>query len=139
MSLGRNKLYSILLVACVAGYLWLLYSVSTSQSGSSDVNEVCLIKHVTNIPCPSCGSTRSVLSLLDGNLVEAITINPFGIIIALIMVILPPWILFDFAAKRKTFFEFYGHAEVFLRSRNIAIPLLILVLVNWAWNITKGL
>ncbi len=65
--------------------------------------------------------------------------NPFGIIIALIMLILPPWILFDIAKRRKTLFEFYGRAEVFLRNRSVAIPLLILVLMNWAWNISKGL
>lgn len=139
MSLNRNRLYSILLVACIAGYAWLIYSLNTTQPGRDDVTEVCLIKHVTNIPCPSCGSTRSVLSLLDGNLLKAIAINPFGILIALIMVILPPWILFDIAARRKTLFEFYGHSETFLRNRRVAIPLLILVIMNWAWNISKGL
>ena len=70
MLLDRNKLYSILLIACVVGYIWLYYSITSNVTKNKSV-EVCLIKHATNIPCPSCGSTRSMISLTKGNFVEA--------------------------------------------------------------------
>jgi len=139
MLTARNKLYFILSIACLAGYIWLFYSVIETQAGRSGTTDVCLIKHITGVPCPSCGSTRSVLTLLDGNLLGSLSINPFGLIIALIMITLPPWIIFDFVTGRRSLSLFYSHAEAFLRNRIVAIPLVLLVLINWVWNISKGL
>ena len=70
---------------------------------------------------------------------EALYINPFGLIIALIMLILPIWIIFDIASKKKTLYDFYFRFESFIRKPIIAIPLVLLVVLNWIWNITKGL
>ena len=77
MTLDRNKLYSILFIACLAGYIWLYFSITKNITENKSV-EVCLIKHVTNIPCPSCGSTRSVISLTKGDFVGALKFNPIG-------------------------------------------------------------
>ena len=38
--------------------------------------QLCLIKHVTGVPCPTCGFTRGALSLLGGHLVQAWLYNP---------------------------------------------------------------
>jgi len=38
--------------------------------------ELCLIKRYTGIPCPTCGFTRGVLSVLQGNVVRAWLYNP---------------------------------------------------------------
>ncbi|MHB1278065.1 MAG: DUF2752 domain-containing protein [Bacteroidia bacterium] len=100
---------------------------------------VCLIKHTTNIPCPSCGSTRSVIFLSRGDFQEAFNMNPFGYVVALIMVLLPLWILFDILAKKETLLKSYRKMEVRLKKPAYAIPLVTLVLMNWIWNITKGL
>jgi len=138
MPIDKNKLYTILLLACTAGYAWLVYSVIKLQSEKTS-GDVCLIKLITNIPCPSCGSTRSVIALIHGDWLQAIYINPFGIIIALIMLIIPFWILFDTITKKITLLNFYRHTETFLKKPIIAIPLILFVLINWIWNITKGL
>ena len=73
--LSRNKLYYLLTIACIAGYSWLYFSMNSNQSQQGGF-EVCLIKHVTDIPCPSCGSTRSVVSLVQGNFIDALYMNP---------------------------------------------------------------
>ena len=138
MSLNRNKLYTIIFIACIAGYIWLYFSLSNSQFEKNTV-EVCLIKHVTNIPCPSCGSTRSVISLTKGNFIEALRINPFGYIVAIIMFLAPLWITIDIVTKRKTLFEFYQKFETYLKRPQYSIPLILVVIINWIWNITKGL
>lgn len=135
--LTRNKLYTLILIACVAGYAWLSYSVMNEQSTSSF--DGCLIKHVTDIPCPSCGATRSVISLMRGNFIEALYINPIGIIVAGIMLITPFWILFDLYTMRSTLFIFYQKTESNLRRLKYALPLILLVMANWVWNIMKGL
>ena len=135
---SRSKLYAILLIACMAGYIWLLYGITNQRTESKSI-EVCLIKHATNIPCPSCGSTKAVISLIEGNFFKALSINPFGIIIAAIMLITPLWILFDVASKRQSLYDFYKRTEFFLKKPSVAIPLVLLVVINWIWNITKAL
>lgn len=138
MTIDRNKLYTILFTACIAGYIWLYFSLNTTETKNKSF-EFCLIKHTTNIPCPSCGSTRSIISLTKGNFLEALIINPLGYIVAVIMFSAPIWIAIDIITKRKTLFEFYQKIETYLKKPRYAIPLLLLVIINWIWNITKGL
>lgn len=138
MTLDRNKLYSILFIACLAGYIWLYFSITKNISENKSI-EVCLIKQVTNIPCPSCGSTRSVISLTKGDFIGALSFNPIGYLVAIIMLIAPIWIISDTIKKTKTLFNFYLKIETYLKKPKIAIPLILLVIINWIWNITKGL
>ena len=138
MTLNRNKLYSILFIACLAGYIWLYFSITKINTENKSV-EVCLIKHITNIPCPSCGSTRSVISLTKGDFIGALNINPIGYLVAFIMLITPIWIIADTIKKAKTLFYFYLKIEIYLKRPKIAVPLIFLVIINWIWNITKGL
>lgn len=134
----RNKLYAILMIACGAGYIWLFWAATNAHS-KHQLPDVCLIKCTTSLPCPSCGSTRSVLSLLHGDFLNALYLNPFGIIIALIMVAAPLWVLFDISTRKKTLLNFYALSETQLKKPGFAIGLCLLVLVNWVWNITKAL
>jgi hypothetical protein len=138
MTLDRNKLYLILFIACLAGYIWLYFSITKNITENNSA-EVCLIKHVTNIPCPSCGSTRSVISLTKGDFIGALNINPIGYLVAIIMLIAPIWILVDTVRNAKTLFDFYQKIESYLKQPKIAIPLILLIIINWIWNITKGL
>jgi len=138
LTLNRKKLYTILLIACSAGYVWLYFSITKNITENKSV-EVCLIKHLTNIPCPSCGSTRSVISLTKGDFIGALNFNPIGYLIAIIMIIAPIWILVDTIKRTKTLFDFYLKIETYLKRPNIAIPFILLVIINWIWNITKGL
>lgn len=138
MTLDRNKLYLILFIACIAGYIWLYFSITKNITENKSV-EVCLIKHLTNIPCPSCGSTRSVISLTKGDFIGALNFNPIGYLVAMIMLITPIWITADTIKRTKTLFVFYHKIETYLKRPRIAIPLILLVIINWIWNITKEL
>ncbi|WP_394334131.1 DUF2752 domain-containing protein [Kordia jejudonensis] len=97
------------------------------------------MKNITSIPCPSCGTTRSVISLIQGNFFTAITINPLGFFVGMILVIAPFWILIDVITKRSSLFSFYRKIETYLQKKMYAIPLIVLIIINWIWNITKGL
>lgn len=133
---SRNKLYAILITACLAGYIWIYFGLQTiNKSGF----EGCFIKQLTNIPCPSCGSTRSILLLMKGYFFEALITNPLGYFIATIMTLSPIWIIIDIATKNKSLFEFYKKIEETLRKRKYSIPLILIIILNWIWNITKGL
>ena len=118
MTLARNKLYSILFIACLAGYIWLYFSITKNITENKSV-DVCLIKHVTNIPCPSCGSTRSVISLTKGDFIGALKFNPIGYLVAIIMLIAPIWIISDTIKRTKTLFNFYLKIETYLKDQRL--------------------
>lgn len=137
--MNKNKLYLFLLFACFVGYSWLLFSLQHEHEIQNQEFTVCLFKKVTTVPCPSCGTTRSVMQLSHGNFLSAILINPFGIIVGLIMLVAPPWISYDFIKKKETFYTAYLKIETILRKRKVAIVLVVLVVANWIWNIKKNL
>jgi|WetSurMetagenome_2_1015567.scaffolds.fasta_scaffold03880_3 hypothetical protein len=139
MEISRGKLYALLSVALLAGYIWLFYELATNPLGDDHSPGVCLFKSVTNLPCPSCGSTRAILALFRGDFIGSVSINPLGTIVALIMVITPLWLIYDITTRRKTLLEGYRRMENIIRRPYVAIPLIVLVLINWIWNISKGL
>lgn len=42
---------------------------------------MCFFKAITGIPCPGCGSLRSIMSLLDGDVCLALWYNPVIILL----------------------------------------------------------
>jgi hypothetical protein len=134
--MSKNKLYLFVLAACTSGYIYLLYNLYYSKSNQFSV---CMIKNVTGFPCPSCGTTRAVQLLFKGDYTASILTNPFGIIVCGSMLFLPFWIVFDVLLKKHSFYTFYNKTECLLKRKKIAIPLIILVVLNWIWNINKGL
>lgn len=137
MKTNKNKLYFYLFLACIAGYIWLFINYTIPQEGQGI--GVCLIKHTTNIPCPSCGSTRSILSLLEGNIPEAFAFNPIGIVLFMVLIITPFWIVYDLLFRKNTLLNNYLRMEVWLRRKSVYIPAIMLIFVNWMWNIYKDL
>ena len=134
--MSKNKLYTFVLIACASGFIYLFYSLFYSESSQFSV---CMIKNVTGFPCPSCGTTRAVQLLFKGNFINSLVMNPFGIFVSNIMLLLPIWIVFDLLSKKQTFYAFYYKTEFVLKQKKIAIPLIILLIINWIWNINKGL
>jgi hypothetical protein len=132
----RNKLYSLLLIACLAGFIYLFY---TFQKSENDMFRVCIIKNATGFPCTSCGTTRAMQLLFQGDFTESLKMNPFGIIVAILMTMAPIWIAIDLVFKKDTFFHSYKRTEVIIRTKWLAVFLIILVLLNWIWNINKHL
>lgn len=138
MTITRSRLYALLLIACLAGYIWLYLSI-TQNGVESRLMEGCLVKHLTHIPCPSCGSTRALISMIQGDFLQALILNPFSYLIAGVLILIPFWIMIDFLRRKNTLFIFYQKAETYLKKPKYAIPLILLVAINWVWNILKGL
>jgi len=136
MALRGRNLYLILSTACAAGYIWLYYHLASAGTGTFSV---CMIKHATGIPCPSCGSTRAVAELVKGHWHEALLINPLSILIAAVLITVPVWILTDLLTGSRSLYRSYHGMEAQLRKPAYAIPLIALVMINWIWNICKGL
>lgn len=133
----RSRMYAIMSAACIAGYSWLAVA-SYIQDARSWQPGNCLFKHLTGIPCPSCGSTRSILALIHGDILHALLLNPLGILLAFLLAVLPFWMLYDLVSRKPTLWMVYTQAELYLKRKWIAIPAILVIVVNWIWNIQKG-
>jgi len=135
--MNRDKLYLFMACFCILGYGWIAYLFFSQSTFDSDGANLCIFKNLTGIPCPSCGSTRAFMSILDGRFVDSLLWNPIGWLYLPGLVFIPFWIFLDVVQKRDRLFQFYLKAEIFFRKRYVALPALILLAINWIWNIYK--
>lgn len=129
----RNRLYMLISGVAICSYLWLLFNLS------SIALNVCFFKQITSLPCPACGTTQSVLLLLAGKFHAALMINPLGLLALILLVLVPMWVLIDYLVGKSTLHAFYIKTEKLIKNRYIASPLILFMLMNWAWNIMKTL
>lgn len=128
----RRGLYILSAVGCLAGYIWLFLFDLGGET-------VCLFKRLFHIPCPSCGATRAIAALMRGEVKEALFLNPIGILLVLMLVVIPLWILVDVTLKKDTYYLFYKKTDELFGKKYVFLFFALLVLANWVWNITKGL
>lgn len=131
-----RNLYTLMSVLCLLGWVWLVssYFFQRHDIGVS----VCLSKQVTDVPCPSCGTTRSVLSFFKGDFLKSVYWNPLGLVTSIIMIVSPLWLVYDLISRKRTFYKAYLLFEKKIKNPYIYVPLAILVVFNWVWNIYKG-
>ncbi len=135
----KRDLYFLTAILSLAGYAWISWNI-VEQRAFNDVPALCIVKHTTGIPCPSCGTTRAVVELTRGNVVQSLLINPFGMLMTIILIVFPFWILTDRLTTKDSFYRFYQWiGTVFSGRRWISVPAVLLVIANWVWNISKGL
>jgi hypothetical protein len=135
----RAKLYTILTGLMLVGYVWLGWNFIESSAHSA-IPSVCLFKEVTGLPCPSCGTTRSLLLLAHGRFRDSFMMNPFGMMLALALVVIPLWMASDTIGRKDSFYRRYVHLEHLLsHNKLLAGCAVAIVALNWFWNITKGL
>ena len=72
MNSSQKKLTIRILVYIIGGVLLLCY-IWIAQKG---FGIPCLFRQLFSINCPSCGATRSALSIMSGDLGAAIEFNP---------------------------------------------------------------
>jgi hypothetical protein len=136
--MNRKTLYILLASLSLAGYGWLAWN--SAKHASYAPVPGCLFKAVTHVPCPSCGTTRAIVLLLHGNPAQSLLLNPFGAILFMALVVIPIWLLADILRKGESLHRFYAGAERLIKRKTwIPIFLIVLVIANWFWNISKEL
>jgi hypothetical protein len=129
-------LYLFLFGICVFAHIWIIKSLINPV-----INHhygVCFSKQIYGISCPACGTTRSVLYILKGELLNAIYMNPLGFIALAFIVIVPMFILVDVLTKRNNLQKLYLFLESKLKEPKYFILVLILIVGNWIWNFIKN-
>ena len=130
----RGRLYPLLLLLSACGYVWLFVSDDGSRGFGWNG---CLTKSLFHIPCPSCGTTRAVRAAFHGELLDSLYCNPLGILVAALMVIVPIWIIADYLTGSASFLRAYHFIEKKLLVKPYAITAILLILINWIWNLVK--
>ena len=132
--IGRKHIYRTILILGLLGYCWVAYSFVSEGHG---IWKGCLIRQFLHIPCPSCGSTRSLIQVLHGDVAGAFMLNPIGIILFLVLLILPPWVVVDLMRGSSSMYYCYRAFEKFIVRPLPAIIAVLLLLGNWIWNFHK--
>jgi hypothetical protein len=92
----------------------------------------CPFRVVAGFACPSCGSTRALLSLADGQLLDALAFNPLVTLAALGFVLCglaaPLW---NASIRRIP-------TGIDLSTRTARIAITVTLLANWVWIVARG-
>jgi hypothetical protein len=74
----------------MAAFLFLLINqISLRTNGFVDGPILCPFRSLTGLPCPYCGTTRSVGNIVIGEFGQALTFNPIGyLVVALTLALL---------------------------------------------------
>jgi hypothetical protein len=123
-----------LILFVLVGWGWLYWNLDPHHSLN-----ICVLKNTTGLPCPACGTTRSLEALLHGEWLTSLVINPLGWLAALGLLVLPLWLMYDGMARQQSLYEWYVFLLQQVQKPRWAIPLAFLIGLNWVWNIWKGL
>ena len=99
----------------------------------------CIFNTITGYPCPACGTRRALLSLLKGDIYTSVLINPYGLLFALLVIFYTTGLISDFVRKNRQFRDWLKRSEQLLANKYILMLIILLMLLNWMWNIHKGL
>lgn len=136
--MSYRKTYRITLFLILAGYIWIYFNY-TNRLADKGQFTVCLFKNITGIPCPSCGITRSIISLMHLDLNNAFHWNPLGFLALVAMIVFPVWIMTDMFFRKNSLFAAYKRMERFFQQRWVAISSAFIILLIWLNNINNKL
>jgi len=130
----RRHLYFLVLLLGFAGQIWIFYSFKKLEKQEKVFN-TCLFNRVTGLPCPSCGTIHSIISILHGDFRKALSENPLGFTGLLLVAIVPYWVLSDIAFGKESFYTFYLKTENLLRIRWVLIVILSVIFLIWMYKL----
>ncbi|NNK90217.1 MAG: DUF2752 domain-containing protein [Saprospiraceae bacterium] len=136
--MSRKSLYTFMIGGWIAGIIFLFLHMNNFGIHLSEGQTFCISNNVLGIPCPSCGATRSVIAILNGQFIQGLLYNPIGYLLVLLLSS-PLWIIYDIMTTSSGFYNFYRKTEFMLRQKLVLFPALILIIANWIWNLYKYL
>lgn len=95
----------------------------------------CPFKLLTSLPCPGCGGVRAASLLLHGHVSAAFYTNPLSVLLIFFFLLSSIWMLLDVFRNVDTYWKIFK-----IRWSKSAIFIAVtMLLINWIWNIWKGI
>ena len=131
--MSRRRIYITVLSFFVLSFVWLL-SYKLNIFGNL---ELCVIKTIFQVPCPSCGGTRAIFMIINQQFIEAFKLNPLAYFMVLAFLFSFLLLINDFLRNKSSLYNNYIAFEHFVNKYKYV--LLVLILLNWVWSIEKGI
>lgn len=122
--------------------LWVssvLYLIGSTYWFHQNSFRICPLKQWSGIPCAGCGATRSVLAFFQMDLLSSLYLNPLGFAWGIMLLLLPLLWVIDLLFSKSSLRNFLLWSIELIYKKEVLLILLFLLLLNWGWNIQKGL
>lgn len=123
--MSESKLQTLILLVLGAAIFYVL-------DGSS-IEPFCIVKRITGVPCPGCGTWRAASCLTHGEFGLALYHNPLATLGFLYLIVLFLSIVVDAVART----DCYRRLRYFSLSSWGYALIMAAVILNWLWNICK--
>jgi len=134
----KKHLYQLVTLLSVLAYTWIIYNSFFLKIDEEGIT-VCWFRTISGLPCPACGSTSGMIEIFKGNFYKAFHYNPFAFSSLIILLISSLWVSYDIVLKKDGFYKFYLTVNEKLKKKRIIIPIILLFLIIWVWNIYKAI
>ena len=123
----RVKLY--IRVLSLVALLFFARTLANRSSGFSTGPSLCMFRNLTGLPCPFCGTTRSVGNILIGNFNVAMHMNPLGYLSLAFLLVL---FISPLTIKRSS--AYVAKKWWSITQRNQIFTIIALLSVAWMLN-----
>lgn len=131
---AQKHLYNLLWLLCLLGAVWLYY-VANQASHLNTSFTPCIIKNITSLPCPSCGVSRAIVLVFEGNIMAAIKTNPLVIVVVPLIICMPVLLLFDAFTGKKILLNLYNKTAFLSTKPSFSILFGLIIGAVWFYNI----
>lgn len=121
----RPKIRNIIIIAVLCSLMVLYFVFDPAEQGWFPG---CLIKLVTGFECPACGTQRMIHALLHGDIMTALLLNPFMLLVLMPMVALLAVVLIAPEGKLEWLKRFVTHPAT----------LILIFIISLAWGIVRN-
>ena len=130
-TIHQRKFYWLMSGGITISWLWVLYNLQYKQSNGFSP---CLFSNAVGLPCPSCGTTRGIVAILQGDLYAVSQFNALSYVAVIALVVFPIWLIADLVRNRPTIHNAYVALEHFGKRRPAFwFIILTLIAANWIW------
>ena len=94
---------------------------------------LCVFKHLTGLPCLTCGMTRSWVAVMHGELAQALAWNPAGAALCALTLLGTVYLLARAVGAPAVRLDASRR-----EGRALAIGVVVVVIVNWLYVLASG-